>query len=525
MIRTREWMVGQRDQFAIKLSIFPDPDDGKGASEADAATWGSLELWVNGLNLCQHREQEISIDSVQWYMLPVLRWLIDKWDFLLHEERLPGRNADRDSWLSMRQTMDAPAALPELQAEAWEVSWHLWWQRHSLLACREGGLFPNVFIRRFRDQIEFSWGPTTLAGAPGHYEFFASHGYARVDPQVVADVMWDLLDNATEHLCKDHQNEPAFSLLRQEFQAIESSGRNSRRLGLAAGFSENGTLASVQYDELVATLSNKQVDGRLEGFLKCESTKTIIFESPQVCLMFGTIAPNINQQDVSRLADFIANAYSPNAESHKLKNMTRDEPIFSALQRPWDHGYDLADSFHEALFEKYCQHAPVDIEGLYNELEIAIQNVTLNDRSIRGVALAGENFKPSVAINQSYRYQEPYPRRFTLAHELCHLLHDREHGKKLAIVSSPWAPVDIEKRANAFAAMFLMPTELIVSVAESQSIAFDSIPDLWRLCESLQVSFSSAIEHLCNLGFVDESTRDAMRQEMIDKQSPTAESP
>lgn len=54
-----------------------------------------------------------------------------------------------------------------------------------------------------------------------------------------------------------------------------------------------------------------------------------------------------------------------------------------------------------------------------------------------------------------------FGRRFTLAHEFCHLLFDRDVGAHLAIASGPWAPHDVERRANAFAAMFLMPNGLV----------------------------------------------------------------
>ena len=52
-------------------------------------------------------------------------------------------------------------------------------------------------------------------------------------------------------------------------------------------------------------------------------------------------------------------------------------------------------------------------------------------------------------------------RRFTLAHEFCHLLFDQDQGQALAVASGPWAPRAIEQRANAFAAMFLMPAFLL----------------------------------------------------------------
>jgi len=53
----------------------------------------------------------------------------------------------------------------------------------------------------------------------------------------------------------------------------------------------------------------------------------------------------------------------------------------------------------------------------------------------------------------------------TLAHELCHLLVDRGSATELMVVSTPWAPPEIERRANAFAAELLLPKAGILRAA------------------------------------------------------------
>ncbi len=178
MARQREIMVGSRDRFAVKIAFLPDPDQGGAATIEHSISWGAIEIWVNGHNLCRHLEQGESIDAVHWYLLPILRWFTSNWDFLLHEERLPGWNAARDAWISMQGTAEPPAALTEIDAEQWEIDWHNWWERHALQAAREGGLVPNLFVRRWRDLIEFSWGERPVAGAPGGFRFDAVHGCA-----------------------------------------------------------------------------------------------------------------------------------------------------------------------------------------------------------------------------------------------------------------------------------------------------------------------------------------------------------
>ena len=520
MIRSRSWTVGNSEKFAIALSFDNDPDVGRAASVENSATWGSLQIWVNGLNLCQHQELNHSLDKVHWYMFPVLKWFVSNWDYLFHEERLPNKNLDRDAWLTIRHTANPPPGIGDQQADKWDEHRQTWWERHSLLACREGGLFPNIFIRRFRDSIEFSWGPMSLAGQPEHYKFYAAHGYARIETQIVADQLGDMLDSATQYLCSEMPENTYFRKLRQAFEATNSGERLWNRLGLLAGFGNNGVTPSEHYKELVTRFSASQFDGGLSSFVDADCTETFVREAPQVCLMFGSVSPQITNSDLDAITNLIGASYACVKESAKLRRMVRDEPLVSALQRPWDQGYELAEAFHEALSGVYLREFPVDIEKLIKELEIHVADVSLEDTSIRAIAIAGEQFRPTIAINSNFMYQERHPRRFTLAHELCHLLHDRTRGIRLAIASGPWAPIDIEKRANAFAAMFLMPVDLVDSLIESNNLRIESIPDVWKLCEILQVSFTAAVEHLCNLGYIDDLTRDAMKQQVIESQAP-----
>ncbi|MDZ4851482.1 MAG: ImmA/IrrE family metallo-endopeptidase [Pirellulaceae bacterium] len=525
MIRSRSWTLGNIKNFAIALSFDEDPENGRGASLEQAATWGSFEIWVNGLNLCRHQELNHSLDKVNWYVLPLLRWLIDNWDYLLHEERLPNKNQDRDAWLSFRHTASPPLALGEEQSDIWEENFQAWWSRHSLLACRDGGLFPNLFIRRFRDFIEFSWGPSPIAGKPEHYQFFAAHGYARIEAQLVVDQLEGLLDSATQHLRNEIPNSKVFERLRQDFESLRSDDRNYQRLGLMAGFSDNGQTAGQSYRSHTQEFVDQGIDSTYAFFMDGEYTDTFIREAPQVCLMFGSVSPHISRQDVERISKVVIGAHGKAVESQKLRQMTRDIPIRSALEYPWDKGYELAESFHEAFANEFVNEVSVDIERVVRELEITVSDIALDDRTIRAIAIAGEGFEPMIAINSQYKYQERYPRRFTLAHELCHLLHDRTHGMRLALASGPWAPVDIEKRANAFAAMFLMPRNLIELVIQKNNLQVDSIPCVWQFCELLLVSFSAAVEHLCNLGYIDEVTRDAMKLQVIESNAPSAYNP
>ncbi|MFO0177508.1 MAG: hypothetical protein ACK55P_09945 [Planctomyces sp.] len=240
MITPGSWSSGDQSEFAIRLTFSPDPDEGKGASSSMSATWGSFEIWVNGLNLCLHHEDSVTLPDVHWYLLPLLRWFVSNWDALLHEERLPNRNEGRNAWLSLRATAEPPLALSEAAACEWDELQHAWWKRHSLLACRDGGLFPDIVIRRMQDKVEFSWGPSPIAGAPQHYYFFANHGYARIDPLAVAKHLSSVVGAAIGHLCCEAPDDPEFLLLRSAFQELTASDRIDDQLALICGL-QSGT--------------------------------------------------------------------------------------------------------------------------------------------------------------------------------------------------------------------------------------------------------------------------------------------
>ena len=103
-------------------------------------------------------------------------------------------------------------------------------------------------------------------------------------------------------------------------------------------------------------------------------------------------------------------------------------------------------------------------------------------------------------------------RRFSFAHELCHILHDRSYGMKLAMATGPWAPRDLEKRANAFAAMFIMPTDLVRTLFGGMTEDKVNIQDILVLSATLKTSIIGLIDHLRNLGLIDDDKRERLRE-------------
>lgn len=136
-----ERLAGDTSVFAFKVSFSPDPDQGVGSHPDEAVSWGGFQIWVEGRNLCAHQDGGERFDYVHWYLLPLFEWLAANWDPLLHEEKLPVKNAAETAWQSLRQTQFPPLGMEDddERAERWERDWQSWYFRHSLYVARQGG--------------------------------------------------------------------------------------------------------------------------------------------------------------------------------------------------------------------------------------------------------------------------------------------------------------------------------------------------------------------------------------------------
>jgi hypothetical protein len=194
-----EALAGDTSRFALKMSFIADSSEIPIAAEM-AASWGSFEIWVNGANLCAHVEEGETVEAVHWYLLPLLEWLASNWNPMLHEERPPVRNAGEDAVSSLYRTRFASATLSKERALEHEMEWYAWRQRHGLHAAREGGLFPELYLRRWADQVEVSWSNRPPPGTPEGFSFLVAHGRALLPPDDVAGAVYAVMRAAVEQL-------------------------------------------------------------------------------------------------------------------------------------------------------------------------------------------------------------------------------------------------------------------------------------------------------------------------------------
>lgn len=510
-----ERLSGNTSTFAFKVSFQDDPDEGYAVDPDEAGSWGSIQIWVGGRNLCAHTEESEYVDSVHWYLLPMMEWLVRNWNALLHEERLPIRNSARTAWIALQETAVPPPAVQDDPDKCfeWEEGWSRWWQRHSLLHARQGGLFPDIVLRRYRDEVEVSWGPTALAGMPEYYTFYHAEGFARIDPRQVAHALYDTLLPAVQFL---HSQKPDSLRLTRLVQATKSLREENvdRRLSWLAGLGSLEEQIQAAWQYIRTSISEAQ--GRFQSLLQTEQDELVISGSCHAALMFGTLSPDVQKDDVMLLAGFMVDLAESDSEFNPFEQNLLPKLVARPFTKssPWEQGYRMAMDVLNLLVKVFPEETYTDISKLLHVLGVICKEESLSDENIRGIAVAGPKFRPGILINMCHAANQfPSGIRFSLAHELCHLLFDRALSRKLAIASGPWAPIDIEQRANAFAAMLLMPPATIHRAIRDHKIDPRSNASILQLARVLQTSRTALIQHLVNLTFITETDKERLDME------------
>ena len=506
-----EHLAGDTSAFAIKMAFMDDPDEQEGASADVSLSWGAFQIWVNGWNLCAHLEEGERVESAHWYLLPLLEWFAHQWNPLLHEERLPCEVAD-EAWTGLRGTRFPPPALDEGQESDWESAWHGWWSRHAIRAAREGGVFPDVIFRRFQDSIEISWGDSRSQGVPNHVNFALRPGVVRFEPKRVAEPLYDALEGAAAYLSSVAPHSNRIADLKLAIRRLQSRQQDSRVMWLAGLGMDKDSIRQGwnRFKRQIAAFSRAQ---RCELLATSGNSRLVVEGSCHAALMFGTMAPSVTRSDIMVLAESLLRLTSPGGDPEPMASRCRAEPIGDSDELPWQQGYALAEELQNDL-DGRVDGERVDVEAILDHLGVEVTDANLSDGAIRGVAIAGPRHRSGIVWNRNNHFNaDARGLRFTLAHELCHLLFDRSAGQRLAVASGPWAPPSLEQRANAFAAMLLMPTEAVRTVVAGMNEPISTGQGISSVADRLQTGFSATLWHLRNLGFVDDGSRQRIEAE------------
>lgn len=160
----------------------------------------------------------------------------------------------------------------------------------------------------------------------------------------------------------------------------------------------------------------------------------------------------------------------PASATPQLDVITQNAEAFVAGiegKRAFEQGLELAQSLR-ASPGIVNPEGRTDPESLLGSLGVQVDEADLGVSEVEAVACWGGGRGPAVLINRRGRFsQGTEGRRATCAHELCHLICDRHRALPYAEVLGGAVPELLEKRANAFAAEFLIPQSTAYSEVAS----------------------------------------------------------
>jgi Zn-dependent peptidase ImmA (M78 family) len=237
--------------------------------------------------------------------------------------------------------------------------------------------------------------------------------------------------------------------------------------------------------------------------------------SCEASVMFGAASPTLTGSDVLKIATHLVKS-SGNKLSTKWTVLAEKPQSLYAGESPWTDGCRLAQEWRAKAGIRHKRDGTVDVEEHLERLGVTFGDIELDDATA-GLAVQPAQGAPYIFVNRrNPRCEFLSGKRFILAHKLCHLLHDRAHGRDLAMISGPWAPRDLEKRANAFAAALLMPPELLKTGLHSgDDLGYEG---LLALAKRLHVSTDALAHHLANCSLISEANRDVLLDQLVNRQ-------
>lgn len=500
-------LFGDRARFALGFQLIPDPD--QASPPLRRVSWGKLQIWVAGRNLTEgiSSNQEV-VDCAEVPLAPIVAWIANNWDPMLHETRLPlpSRSQGSAAWC-----VDCLISLPEEDEKLDRLlnDRAEWRNRHAIGSSLPDFRLPDLHLRRVNSGIELSWDDREWRTIPNGISLSEPAGTVVVPAIEVANVLHELSTAIASELQAFPESAEFAQDMLKLLESHLSTPSTLKRLQWAAG---QHLVQAAQDVRRLAGLSTEGIEETVQALLGISEPDCAALITPLTipAMLFRSASPELTSPDLWNLSKAINQL--PSKTDIPLRDYQQASPPSMRSEIVYKDGYEKAVAFRESIGidPGLPLSGDLDLESkLLPRLGVVVRDFTLEDKEIDGLAMFAPGKSPLTGINLTGKYSSTrWGRRMTLAHELCHLLYDLSDGQSVGIVSNPWAPELLEKRANAFAAMLLMP-RLALEVSLPANPRQWTPEDLNGAMRFLGVGRTALMNHLHNLGFISHSERDA----------------
>jgi hypothetical protein len=156
-----------------------------------------------------------------------------------------------------------------------------------------------VIFRRWRHLVEISWGLRRLAGQPDYFRFLANDGFARLPVAEVAQPLYSVLRQAAAYLAEQASGSARLAILRAGLDSLRTD-HSDKRLALLAGLGATLDEQEERWQEVNSRLQTHPEAAA--AALSLDHTELFLAGSCQAALMFGSVAPTVDANDVIALA-------------------------------------------------------------------------------------------------------------------------------------------------------------------------------------------------------------------------------
>lgn len=441
-----QMMFGSRDSFGLSLQW-------QGHQPATAAEWtrGFLSVWVGERLVWGSTQEDGSHYGIEWTWVELLEYLAEAWPFLVWEQAYP-------TPLNPQSPMHLEGEIEKMRGDESSEYADVVFEEvlsfldvHDLARAVNGASVPPVRLLRQGDLFVVStFTREVLLAASDVLSTLAE----------VGDAIAERLDSAGDERANkvrrrwSERDYPQDELFILQFGArLDPLSHDAVRPFLAT---REGQFLD---DEVLATAR------MTAGLLESDRLEYLMRQIRGIGKIATPILDQIGE-DARRLVMSEGKAY--------------------------EQGYEIARYVRPKLPDTDASQR-IEIEDVLRQLGILVKDIELETDELDAVAVFGRSHGPAILVNRDgVHSQGALGRRATFAHELCHLLVDRDGALPFAEALGPMAPVIPEKRARAFAAELLVPQDVAVEVAmREKRTTFD---DWSQVVDSLRTEFGASEE-------------------------------
>lgn len=485
-------LFGETKQFAVRIALVDDPAPPAGIDPALQATWGTIEIWAGEVCLTRNDQRRSVRAHVEWYLLPILRWLDEQGVALLNEEPFPapvGSDDIPDAATWLRASLDGPPFTPtESDDDRWYEERHDYWERHALPAADLGAALPNIVVRRLGALAEVSWDHETVKPPRRDLRFVEPRGAAVVDVHVVATALRDCVRETSKAIASRNVDPALHGALANGSGAPANAWAYMVAPPVRRAL-EDPSLVDVR--ERVER-SVRRSGALLEHSLLTSCLRSTPIAEPRVLRAFTDRAVRPPQHRVSALLEQARRPSAPRSE------------------QAWRAGYDAAK----------------DVRSIFGWADEAVpplgpwlttQGIDLSDcRGAGGwdcAVCAFDGNRVSILDNEDGSMSDA----MRLATALGHYVMDMPVGAETGVVSSAWAHMPMVARAKAFGAMLLMPERGVREIARASK---DEVAIARAVMKRYHVPPVVATWHLYHLRLITDDARQMALLALGNDQAP-----